>query len=328
MPVSPARDFGVQSYCFRNFKDNATLAEKIKAIGVNKTELCGVHADFNKPEAFGDVVAIHEKAGVKIVSLGVQTFAASDASELASLLQHVADRDLVLIDTPGMTVRDARLPSVIDTLKANAPKVRTTLVLPANLLPGSLEHSVQTYAPLAPKGCILTKLDETPSPGAALSIVLRHGFAVEFRSRFNCLQSLHTPGNGAEVILQAEAGFRTAGQVGRVRLGAIQHHEEIEGFLNMPGGDLARLELSPHDVFEQPQSVFGIAGERFCNAANAVFPGEIRKGELGAQSVARIIRMAEIRFEEYRARLSFEPVDAIILAAIERFERQHGSEIR
>jgi len=113
-------------------------------------------------------------------ALGVQTFAASDASELASLLQHVADRDLVLIDTPGMTVRDARLPSVIDTLKANAPKVRTTLVLPANLLPGSLEHSVQAYAPLAPKGCILTKLDETPSPGGALSIVLRHGLSVEF----------------------------------------------------------------------------------------------------------------------------------------------------
>ncbi len=113
-------------------------------------------------------------------ALGVQTFAASDASELASLLQHVADRDLVLIDTPGMTVRDARLPSVIDTLKANAPKVRTTLVLPANLLPGSLEHSVRAYAPLAPKGCILTKLDETPSPGGALSIVLRHGLSVEF----------------------------------------------------------------------------------------------------------------------------------------------------
>ncbi|MGN6625027.1 MAG: hypothetical protein ACTHLN_00280, partial [Tepidisphaeraceae bacterium] len=74
MSVSPARDFGVQSYCFRNFKDNPTLAEKIKAIGLSKTELCGVHADFNKPETFGEVVAVHDKAGVKIVSLGVQTF--------------------------------------------------------------------------------------------------------------------------------------------------------------------------------------------------------------------------------------------------------------
>ena len=113
-------------------------------------------------------------------ALGVQTFTASDSKELARLLQHLGDRDLVLIDTPGMTVRDARLPSVIDTLKSNAPHVRTTLVLPANLLPGSLEHSVQTYAPLGSRHCILTKLDETPSPGAAISIVLRHGFALEF----------------------------------------------------------------------------------------------------------------------------------------------------
>jgi flagellar biosynthesis protein FlhF len=113
-------------------------------------------------------------------ALGVQTFTASDASELSRLLQHVADRDLVLIDTPGLTMRDARLPSVIDTLKANAEVVRTTLVLPANVLPGSLEHSVQAYAPLAPESCILTKLDEAPTPGAALSIVLRHGLAIEF----------------------------------------------------------------------------------------------------------------------------------------------------
>jgi len=113
-------------------------------------------------------------------ALGVQTFTASDSNELARLLQHLGDRELVLIDTPGMTVRDARLPSVIDTLKSNAPVVRTTLVLPANLLPGSLEHSVQTYAPLGSRHCILTKLDETPSPGAAISIVLRHGFALEF----------------------------------------------------------------------------------------------------------------------------------------------------
>ena len=113
-------------------------------------------------------------------ALGVQTFTASDSNELARLLQHLGDRDLVLIDTPGMTVRDARLPSVIDTLKSNAPRVRTSLVLPANLLPGSLEHSVQAYAPLGSRHCILTKLDETPSPGAAISIVLRHGFALEF----------------------------------------------------------------------------------------------------------------------------------------------------
>ena len=78
---SPARDFGVQSYCFRETKTNAELAKKIRQIGVDKTEICGVHADFSKPEAFGEVVKIHADAGVKIVSLGVQTFTGDVAAE-------------------------------------------------------------------------------------------------------------------------------------------------------------------------------------------------------------------------------------------------------
>ena len=74
MSISPARDFGVQSWCFRDFKDNATLAKMVKQIGVDKIEICGVHANFDKPETFGEVVKIHSDAGVKIVSMGVQTF--------------------------------------------------------------------------------------------------------------------------------------------------------------------------------------------------------------------------------------------------------------
>lgn len=75
---SAAANFGVQSWCFRNFKDNARLAELIKQIGVSSVELCGVHADFEKPDAFKDVVRIHSDAGVQIVSIGVQTFVGAD----------------------------------------------------------------------------------------------------------------------------------------------------------------------------------------------------------------------------------------------------------
>ncbi len=71
---SAAMNFGVQSYCFRSFKDNKTVAELVRKIGVKSIELCGVHADFNQPEAFKDVVKIYADAGVSIVSLGVQTF--------------------------------------------------------------------------------------------------------------------------------------------------------------------------------------------------------------------------------------------------------------
>jgi len=79
--LSPARDFGVQSYCFRNFKDNADVAKKVRQIGLDKIELCGVHADFSKPEALKDIVKIYKDAGVSIVSLGVQTFVGDEGEK-------------------------------------------------------------------------------------------------------------------------------------------------------------------------------------------------------------------------------------------------------
>ena len=79
--TSPALDFGVQSYCFRHYKDNQTVAEKVKAIGVDKVELCEVHADFSDPAAFKKVVKIYRDAGVKICSIGVQTFNGLDSEK-------------------------------------------------------------------------------------------------------------------------------------------------------------------------------------------------------------------------------------------------------
>ncbi len=74
-------EFGVQSYCFREFKDNAVVAQKVKQIGLDKIEICGVHADFSKPDAFGQVVKTYRDAGVSIISLGVQTFVGYDTEE-------------------------------------------------------------------------------------------------------------------------------------------------------------------------------------------------------------------------------------------------------
>jgi len=74
-------DFGVQSYCFRHFKDNAAVAAKVRAIGLDKIEVCGVHADFNNPAGFQDVVKTYAKEGVSIVSLGVQTYQGNDGEK-------------------------------------------------------------------------------------------------------------------------------------------------------------------------------------------------------------------------------------------------------
>jgi len=80
--MKPSLQLGVQSYCFRHFKDNAVIAEKVRAIGLDRIELCAVHADFNNPEAFASVVETYRKAGVAIVSLGVQTFTGADSEKV------------------------------------------------------------------------------------------------------------------------------------------------------------------------------------------------------------------------------------------------------
>jgi sugar phosphate isomerase/epimerase len=66
--------YGVQSYCFREFKDNAVVAKKVRGLGLDFIELCGVHADLGNVAAFRPVVQTYRDAGVSIRSLGVQTF--------------------------------------------------------------------------------------------------------------------------------------------------------------------------------------------------------------------------------------------------------------
>ncbi len=67
------KDMAVQSYCFRHFKKNEEVAEKVREAGFSNLELCAVHADFTDEKSFAKVIGIYVKAGIKIVSIGVQS---------------------------------------------------------------------------------------------------------------------------------------------------------------------------------------------------------------------------------------------------------------
>lgn len=76
-----AGELGVQSYCFRGFKDNGQVAEKVKQCGLSRIELCGVHADFSDEKRFDEVINVFRNAGVDIVGIGVQGFSNDEAAE-------------------------------------------------------------------------------------------------------------------------------------------------------------------------------------------------------------------------------------------------------
>lgn len=72
---------GVQSYCFRGFKENEKVAEQVRKIGVSRLELCAVHINFNDPSSFEKVIDTYKKAGVSIPSIGVEGFNNNEAAE-------------------------------------------------------------------------------------------------------------------------------------------------------------------------------------------------------------------------------------------------------
>ncbi|MBC2607402.1 sugar phosphate isomerase/epimerase family protein [Pelagicoccus albus] len=67
-------NLAVQSYCFREFKDNAEVASKVSEIGLRNIEVCAVHADFDNVSKWQEQLKCYEDAGISVVSIGVQTF--------------------------------------------------------------------------------------------------------------------------------------------------------------------------------------------------------------------------------------------------------------
>lgn len=111
--------------------------------------------------------------------LGVRVYPAYDGESLRKVLELLRDRHTVLIDTAGVASHDPRLNQQLETL-AQANELRATVVLAANTHAQSLDDAVRAYLPLQPQACILTKLDEAPNLGGALSVLIRRRLALDY----------------------------------------------------------------------------------------------------------------------------------------------------
>jgi flagellar biosynthesis protein FlhF len=110
--------------------------------------------------------------------LGVRVYPAYDAAGLAQTLHLLRDHHTVLVDTAGVSGNDPRLQQQMDVLREagthGTAKLRACLVLAANAQASALDESVRAYLPLQLSACIVTKLDEAPSLGGVLSVLIRH----------------------------------------------------------------------------------------------------------------------------------------------------------
>jgi flagellar biosynthesis protein FlhF len=115
--------------------------------------------------------------------LGVRVYPAYDAIGLAQTLHLLRDHHTVLVDTAGVSGSDPRLQQQMEVLREasahGATQLRACLVLAANAQAPALDESVRAYLPIKPSACIATKLDEAPSLGGLLSVLIRHGIPLD-----------------------------------------------------------------------------------------------------------------------------------------------------
>jgi flagellar biosynthesis protein FlhF len=108
--------------------------------------------------------------------LGVPVHIAHDRAALEDLLELLAGKKLILIDTAGMPQRDARTRELLEMI--SHPSIRKLLVINAAAQGDAIEDVMVSYQAAACSGIILSKLDEAVKLGPALDALIRHKLKV------------------------------------------------------------------------------------------------------------------------------------------------------
>jgi flagellar biosynthesis protein FlhF len=104
--------------------------------------------------------------------LGVPVHMAHDRAALEDLLELLAGKKLILIDTAGMPQRDARCKELLDMLAH--PSIQKLLVVNTAAQGDAIEDVMMSYQSNQCAGIILSKLDEAVKLGPALDALIRH----------------------------------------------------------------------------------------------------------------------------------------------------------
>ena len=160
--------------------------------------------------------------------LGVPVHVPERFEALPDLLTRLERYRLVLIDTPGSSLRDAQLAARLTVLANCASKLETALVLAASTQAGALEEAVQRFRPANPASCLLTKVDEAASLGGALSVLIRARLPLSYTSDGQRVPEDLRPARSLELVSHAVRLAKTTGAAAdedllRRRFGRLSH---------------------------------------------------------------------------------------------------------
>jgi flagellar biosynthesis protein FlhF len=121
-------------------------------------------------------VGAHEQLRAYGRILGVPVHTAHDRTSLEDLLELLAGKRLVLIDTAGIAQRDARAAELLEMLGHRS--IRKLLVLNSAAQGETIEDVMNAYRAGSCAGVVLSKVDEAVKLGPALDALIRNRIKV------------------------------------------------------------------------------------------------------------------------------------------------------
>ena len=127
----------------------------------------------------------------KLTSVAI--YEVQNVEEFSTRIEKLRKTDIILIDTPGNSIKEKKYFSELNTYFQNIPNINKLLVLPAYYDQKIVEEYIKEYGKLDITGMIITKLDELNFPGKIVSITMSSNLPVYY---FGNGQSI--PGNLVE----------------------------------------------------------------------------------------------------------------------------------
>ena len=150
----------------RGVGKTAALAKIARAAVRNRKRVVWICADTNRMGAIPEAQAYAE-------ALGIEMKLAYTPAELAQGVDASSSADLTLVDTSGCNPYLEREVLALGAALTAVPARTTYVVAPATAKDSDLLKLQSMAAPFSPAGIILTKLDETRTPGSSFNLAWR-----------------------------------------------------------------------------------------------------------------------------------------------------------
>ena len=148
-------------------------------------------------------VGAHEQLKTYGRILGVTVYVANDEDELKQILSRLDDKQLILIDTAGMSHRDLRLAQQLRMLRRSHEKMKILAVLSASSQTMAMDEVIKTFNAKTLDGCIASKVDESTSIGGIISILIENRLQLNYISDGQKVPEDIHQANATEILKQA-----------------------------------------------------------------------------------------------------------------------------